>query len=178
MLKIGPLSSSLSFIFPLGWLCVRKQVLLVGSSEQSPHVTALCTLASILEGELNATVHLSLWAQSSQTEAGAQKGLADLGPLPWLYGQWEAVSKAQGRVLIVWSPEAKEIYKKWKEERTNMDKRERNPELVLWTYLVCIESVIQNYSDRILRHPSHDHMTSYDYGITSSRLICKELKKD
>lgn len=101
---------------------------MVGSSEQSPHITAVCTLASILQVELNATVHMSLWAQSSQTQAGARTGVADLGPLPWLYGQWEAVSKAQGRVLIVWSPEAKEVYKKWKEERTNMDKNERKGE--------------------------------------------------
>lgn len=113
------------FPISLGWLCVQKPVLLVCSSEQSAHVSAVCALASMLQGELSATVHMALWAQSSQTQAGTQTRVADLGPLPWLYGQWEAVRKAQGKMLIVWSPEAKVTYEKWREERTNMDENER-----------------------------------------------------
>ncbi|XP_040009991.1 uncharacterized protein LOC120804548 [Xiphias gladius] len=108
-----------------GRLYVQKPVLLVCSSEQSAHVSAACALASILQGELSATVHMALWAQSSQRQTEARKGVADLGPLPWLYGQWESVCKAQGKVLIIWSPEAKTTYQKWKEERTNVDKNER-----------------------------------------------------
>ncbi|XP_073325483.1 interleukin-17 receptor E [Pagrus major] len=109
-----------------GWLCIQKPVLLVCSSEQSAHVSAVCALASILQGELSATVHLALWALSSQTQTGAGTGVADLGPLPWLYGRWEAVRKAQGKVLIVWSPEAKKSYETWREERVNMGKNERD----------------------------------------------------
>lgn len=101
-------------------------MLVVCSSEQSAHVSAVCALASILQGELSATVHMALWAQSSQTQAGS--GVADLGPLPWLYGQWEAVRKAQGKVLIVWSPEATKAYEKWKEERASVDKNEGEKE--------------------------------------------------
>ncbi|XP_056242002.1 uncharacterized protein LOC130175498 [Seriola aureovittata] len=108
-----------------GWLCVQKPVLLVCSSEQSTHVSAVCALASILQGELSATVHMALWAQSSQTQTGTGTGVADLGPLPWLYGQWETVRKAQGKLLIIWSPEAKTAYEKW---RANVDENERKKE--------------------------------------------------
>lgn len=94
------------------------------SSEQSAHVSAVCALASILQGELSATVHMALWALRSQTQDGAQAGVADLGPLPWMYGQWEAVSEEQGKVLIVWSSEAKKTYEKWKEGRENVNKTE------------------------------------------------------
>ncbi|KAK5863795.1 hypothetical protein PBY51_000797 [Eleginops maclovinus] len=110
-----------------GWLCIREPVLLVCSSEQSDHVSAVCALASILQGELSAAVHMALCAQSSQTKNGTESGtgVADLGPLPWLYGQWEAMRKAQGQVLIIWSPEATKTYEKWREERANMHKSER-----------------------------------------------------
>uniref|UniRef100_UPI0037E85499 interleukin-17 receptor C n=1 Tax=Semicossyphus pulcher TaxID=241346 RepID=UPI0037E85499 len=101
-----------------GWFCIQKPVLLVCSSEQSAHVSAVCALASMLQGELSATVNMALWAQSSQTHAG----VADLGPLPWLYGQWEAVRKAQGKMLIIWSSGAQKTYETWREERTNMGK--------------------------------------------------------
>lgn len=103
-------------------------MLLVCSSEQSAHVSAVCALASILQGELHATVQMALWAQTSQKQTGSGTGLADVGPLPWLYGQWENMRKAQGKVLIVWSPEAKTAYQKWKEERANMDQKERKHE--------------------------------------------------
>ncbi|KAK5894900.1 hypothetical protein CesoFtcFv8_011544 [Champsocephalus esox] len=111
-----------------GWLCIREPVLLVCSSEQSAHVSAVCALASILQGELSASVHMALWAQSSQTKNGTEPGtgVADLGPLPWLYGQWEAMREAQGKVLIIWSPEATETYEKWREERANVQRSKRN----------------------------------------------------
>lgn len=108
----------------LGCLCIQKPVLLVCSSEQSAHVSAVCALASILQGELSATVRTALWALRSQTQDGAQAGVDDLGPLPWLYGQWEAVRKEQGQVLIVWSSEAKKTYEKWKEGRESLTKTE------------------------------------------------------
>lgn len=98
--------------------------MLVCSSEQSAHISAVCALASILQAELSATVHLPLWALGSQTQTGAGTGVADLGPLPWLYGRWEAVRKAQGKVLIVWSPEAKKSYERWREDRLNLGKNE------------------------------------------------------
>ncbi|KAF7664847.1 hypothetical protein LDENG_00161770 [Lucifuga dentata] len=111
-----------------GWLCIQKPVLLVCSSEQSAHVSAACALASILQGELCATVRMALWAQNSQKEAGVRTGVADLGPLPWLYGQWESVCKVQGKVLIIWSPEAKISYKKWREERIKNTRNEKKKE--------------------------------------------------
>lgn len=111
----------------LGWLYIQKPVLLVCSSEQSAHVSAVCALASILQEELSATVHMALCAQS-KGRLGAGTGVADLGPLPWLYGHWEVMRKAQGKVLIIWSPEAKQTYEKWKEERSNTGKNERKKE--------------------------------------------------
>ncbi|KAM4610497.1 interleukin-17 receptor E [Polymixia lowei] len=111
-----------------GWLAVQKPVLLVCSSERSSHVSAVCALASILQGELCAMVRMALWAQSSERKAGARTGVADLGPIPWLYGQWEAVRKEEGKVLIIWSPEAKTSYEKWREERVEIGKNERKKE--------------------------------------------------
>ncbi|XP_041861048.1 interleukin-17 receptor E isoform X2 [Melanotaenia boesemani] len=109
-----------------GWLTIQKPLLLVCSSDESTHVTATSALASLLQGELGATVHTALWAQNSQRQAGGGAGVADLGPLPWLYGQWEAVCKAHGKVLIIWSPEAKRTYEKCQVVRAKMGKNERN----------------------------------------------------
>ncbi|XP_047429530.1 LOW QUALITY PROTEIN: uncharacterized protein LOC124998929 [Mugil cephalus] len=106
-----------------GGLYVQKPLLLVCSSDQSAHVSAVCAFASILKGELGATVHTALWAQTSQSQGGT--AVADLGPLPWLYGRWEAVRRAQGKMLIMWSPEAKKTYESWKEERSSKDKRNK-----------------------------------------------------
>uniref|UniRef100_A0A8C3AEW5 Interleukin 17 receptor E n=1 Tax=Cyclopterus lumpus TaxID=8103 RepID=A0A8C3AEW5_CYCLU len=119
---LGILTQRLAKIGAAGWLCIQEPVLLVCTSERSAHISAVCSLASILQGELGAKVHLALWAQSSQTQAGT--GVADLGPLPWLYGRWEAVREARGKALIVWSPDATRTYVKWREERARMDQNE------------------------------------------------------
>lgn len=87
-------------------------------------MAATSALASMLEGELSATVHTALWASTSKSQDGVRTGVADIGPLPWLYGQWEAVRDAQGKVLIVWSPEAKAAYEKWKQETLAGDENE------------------------------------------------------
>uniref|UniRef100_A0A4W5LDR1 SEFIR domain-containing protein n=1 Tax=Hucho hucho TaxID=62062 RepID=A0A4W5LDR1_9TELE len=112
-----------------GWLFIQRPVLLVCSSEQSAHVSAVCALASFLQGELCAEVRMALWTQSSIGACpGAVErswaGVAELGPVPWLYGQWEAVREAGGQVLIVWSAVAKESYRSWREERKGGDRRE------------------------------------------------------
>lgn len=103
---------------------IQRPVLLVCSSDQSIHISAVCALASILQGELGATVHTAMWQQNSQRQAGNGASVADLGPIPWLYGQWDAVCKAQGKVLIFWSPEAKRSYERWKLKGGSMDKNE------------------------------------------------------
>ncbi|XP_031649781.1 uncharacterized protein LOC109907747 isoform X2 [Oncorhynchus kisutch] len=112
-----------------GWLFIQRPVLLVCSSELSTHVSPVCALASILQGELCADVRMALWAQISNGNGpGAMErsgaGVAELGPVPWMYGQWEAVREAGGRVLIIWSPEAKESYKSWREERDGGNRRD------------------------------------------------------
>ncbi|XP_030589886.1 interleukin-17 receptor E [Archocentrus centrarchus] len=111
-----------------GWLYIQRPLLLVCSSDQSDHISAVCALASILQEELGAAVRTALWAQSSQSQDGSGPGVADLGPLPWLYGQWDAVCKEQGKVLVIWSPEAKKIYEKRREARASTDKSERKEE--------------------------------------------------
>ncbi|XP_056448889.1 uncharacterized protein LOC130384620 isoform X2 [Gadus chalcogrammus] len=110
-----------------GWLSIHKPVLLVCSSGQPAHVSAACALASILQGELCAAVRMALWSQSSdrQAGAGAGSGVADLGPLPWLYGEWDAVQQAQGKLLVVWSPEAKRVFERTTEQETQTERRKR-----------------------------------------------------
>ncbi|CAL8367669.1 unnamed protein product [Lota lota] len=119
-----------------GWLSIHKPVLLVCSSGQPAHVSAVCALASILQGELCAAVRMALWSQSSDRQSGAGagageagpaagNGVADLGPLPWLYGEWDAVQRAQGKVLVVWSPEAKKVFDRTTEQKTQTERRER-----------------------------------------------------
>lgn len=86
-------------------------------------MAATCALASMLEGELSATVHTALWASTSKSRGAVRTGVADVGPLPWLYGQWESVRDSQGKVLIVWSPEAGAAYEKWKRETLAEDEK-------------------------------------------------------
>ncbi|KAK0133363.1 Interleukin-17 receptor E [Merluccius polli] len=116
-----------------GWLSTHKPVLLVCSSGQPAHVSAVCALASILQGELCAAVRMALWSQSSERKSGAGagaggpapgNGVADMGPLPWLYGEWDAVQRAQGKVLVVWSHEAKQVYETMRGQKTERRKRE------------------------------------------------------
>ncbi|XP_052461217.1 interleukin-17 receptor E [Carassius gibelio] len=78
----------------------RRPVLLVCSSDDAAHISAVCSLASVLQGELSMDVRLAQWASS----------LAQLGPVPWLYGQCQAVQKAGGLVLIAWSPDALQAF--------------------------------------------------------------------
>uniref|UniRef100_A0A8C2L7W3 SEFIR domain-containing protein n=1 Tax=Cyprinus carpio TaxID=7962 RepID=A0A8C2L7W3_CYPCA len=78
----------------------RRPVLLVCSSDDAAHVAAVCSLASGLQGELLMDVRLAQWGSS----------LAQLGPVPWLYGQCQAVQKAGGLVLIAWSPDAHQAF--------------------------------------------------------------------
>ncbi|XP_042585004.1 interleukin-17 receptor E-like isoform X1 [Cyprinus carpio] len=78
----------------------RRPVLLVCSSDDAAHIAAVCSLASGLQGELLMDVRLAQWASS----------LAQLGPVPWLYGQCQAVQKAGGLVLIAWSPDAHQAF--------------------------------------------------------------------
>ncbi|MBN3326453.1 I17RE protein, partial [Atractosteus spatula] len=109
------LSFSTTLLLFLGYLGIRKRlsgpvwqhkpVLLVSSSDSEPQVSAVCALASLLQRELCCEVQLSHWAQGE---------LAQLGPVPWLYGQREAVRRAEGRVLIAWSPEGREVYQRWR----------------------------------------------------------------
>lgn len=117
-----------------GWLSIHKPLLLVCSSGQPAHVSAVCALASILQGELCAAVRMALWSQSSERQSGAGagagrpmpgNGVADLGPLPWLYGEWDAVQRAQGKVLVVWSPEAKKVFERTREQTTEAERRKR-----------------------------------------------------
>lgn len=62
-------------------------------------------------------VRLAQWMQCHPQCSPAQ-----LGPVPWLYGQCQAVQKAGGLVLIAWSPDAYRAYLRWR-------KSERKAEL-------------------------------------------------
>ncbi|XP_022526491.2 interleukin-17 receptor E [Astyanax mexicanus] len=95
------------------WRCAeRKPVLLVCSSEDVDHVAAMCALASGLQEELRIDVRLAQWALCS-----TRASLAQLGPAPWLYGQWQEVQQAGGVVLLAWSLEAQQAFLRWRELR-------------------------------------------------------------
>ncbi|XP_051524732.1 interleukin-17 receptor E-like [Myxocyprinus asiaticus] len=91
----------------------RRPLLLVCSSDNTAHVTAVCSLASGLQGELFMDVRLAQWAQCR-----SQSSLAQLGPVPWLFGQCHAVQKAGGVVLIAWSPDAHQAYLRWQKSNS------------------------------------------------------------
>ncbi|XP_060737855.1 interleukin-17 receptor E isoform X2 [Tachysurus vachellii] len=88
----------------------RKPVLLVCSSDESSHISAVCALAYGLQEELHMDVRLAQWAQCS-----TQTSLAQLGPAPWLYGQCQQVHSVGGMVLIAWSPKAQQTFLQWRE---------------------------------------------------------------
>ncbi|KAF4070640.1 hypothetical protein AMELA_G00287670 [Ameiurus melas] len=88
----------------------RKPILLVCSSDDTSHVSAVCALAYGLQEELRLDVRLAQWAQ-----CGTQTSLAQLGPAPWLYGQCQQVHSVGGMVLIAWSPKAQQTFLKWRE---------------------------------------------------------------
>ncbi|XP_076859227.1 interleukin-17 receptor E isoform X2 [Brachyhypopomus gauderio] len=88
----------------------RKPVLLVCSSDDVAHVAAVCALASGLQEELCVDVRLAHW-----THCSTQASLARLGPVPWLYGQCQAVQQAGGVVLVAWSADALRAFLRWRE---------------------------------------------------------------
>lgn len=55
-------------------------------------------------------VRLAQWAHCS-----TQTSLAQLGPIPWLYGQCQQVHSVGGMVLIAWSPKAQQTFLRWRE---------------------------------------------------------------
>ncbi|TRY58811.1 hypothetical protein DNTS_022324 [Danionella cerebrum] len=84
-------------------------VLLVSSSCSSVHLATVSALASTLQLELGLDVRFAQWAQRNPSQAT----LSELGPVPWLHGQIRSVRAAGGTVLIIWSPEAQGLYKRW-----------------------------------------------------------------
>ncbi|MGL6081203.1 MAG: SEFIR domain-containing protein [Gammaproteobacteria bacterium] len=77
----------------------RKPVLLVCSSDETSHISAVCALASGLQEELRMDVRLAQWAHCSTLTS-----LAQLGAAPWIHGQWQQLQILGGMVLIVLSP--------------------------------------------------------------------------
>lgn len=57
-------------------------------------------------------VRLAQWAHCS-----TQTSLAQLGPVPWLYGQCQQVHSVGGMVLIAWSPKAQQTFLRWRERQ-------------------------------------------------------------
>ncbi|KAI4894074.1 hypothetical protein NFI96_032948 [Prochilodus magdalenae] len=92
----------------------RKPVLLVSSSDDAVHV---CALASGLQEELRMDVRLPQWAYCS-----TQASLAELGPVPWVYGQCQEVQQAGGVVLLVWNLEAQQAFFQWKDREGKREK--------------------------------------------------------
>ncbi|CAL9702588.1 unnamed protein product [Knipowitschia caucasica] len=121
-----------------GWLYIQRPILLVCTSEDAIHISTVCSLASILQGELDATVHLALWGQRGTR-------VVDVGPQPWLYGQWDTVIKAQGIILIMWSLNAKMTYKQW------------------WSERDCIKSSHQKDFTSLMHHKIEDSILTEKY---------------
>lgn len=72
--------------------------MLVSSSDEETHVSAVLALASGLESELRCSVRLALW-----DHCASQDSIAQLGPVPWLHAQCQAVLQTGGMILIAWS---------------------------------------------------------------------------
>ncbi|XP_053360017.1 interleukin-17 receptor E isoform X2 [Clarias gariepinus] len=98
----------------------RKPVLLVCSSDEKSHISAMCALAHGLQEELRMDVRLAQW-----THCSTQSSLAQLGPAPWLYGQCQQVHSVGGMVLIAWSAKAQHSFLRWR-ERENAEKVKKN----------------------------------------------------
>ncbi|XP_057211899.1 interleukin-17 receptor C isoform X2 [Triplophysa rosa] len=101
------------------WRCAeRRPLLLVCSSDDTAHITAVCSLASGLQDELFMDVRLAQWSHCR-----SQPSLAQLGPQPWLYGQCQAMQKAGGAILIAWSLDAHHSYLRWRKSHSLLEKK-------------------------------------------------------
>lgn len=104
--------------------------MLVSSSDEAAHVSAILALASGLEAELRCSVRLALWDHCT-----SQDSIAHLGPVPWLHTQCQAVLQTGGVILIAWSSgvslENSELYEKYdyEEDRDNILKGEKDTEM-------------------------------------------------
>ncbi|XP_041954159.1 interleukin-17 receptor E [Alosa sapidissima] len=107
-------------------LVSSRPVLLVSSSDETSHVSAVLALASGLEAELNCSVRLALW-----DHCASQDSVAHLGPVPWLHTQWQAVLQTGGVILIAWSSSASGAYNFTGErgETEDGNKKNRHPYL-------------------------------------------------
>lgn len=94
-------------------------MLLVCSSDDTPHISTVCALASVLHEELHVDVRLAQWAHCS-----TQTSLAHLGPVPWLYGQCQLVQREGGKVLVAWSPQGQQAFLKWMDQERGQNKKE------------------------------------------------------
>ncbi|XP_031422665.1 interleukin-17 receptor E isoform X2 [Clupea harengus] len=88
----------------------NRPVLLVSSSDDASHISAVLALASGLQAELHCSVRLALW-----DHCASQDSIAHLGPVPWLHAQCHTVLQTGGMVLIAWSSSASGTWK-WKGE--------------------------------------------------------------
>ncbi|KAK1158667.1 interleukin-17 receptor E [Acipenser oxyrinchus oxyrinchus] len=130
-----------------GSLWTRTPVLLLYTADSEEHVSLVCALASLLQGELCCEVHLDLWDSS---------GLGGLGPVPWLYSQREAVWREEGRVLLLWSRGGRELYESWKRGeqqrqqqpadllRNTAPKTQADPHGIFQTALACLHSDVES----------------------------------
>ncbi|XP_041130766.1 interleukin-17 receptor E-like isoform X2 [Polyodon spathula] len=126
-----------------GSLWTRTPVLLLYTADSEEHVSLVCALASLLQGELCCEVHLDLWDSS---------GLGGLGPVPWLYSQREAVWREEGRVLLLWSRGGKELYESWKRGkqqpadllRNMAPKTQADPHGIFQAALACLHSDVES----------------------------------
>lgn len=108
-----------------------RPVLLVSSSDEAAHVSAVLALASGLEAELRCSVRLALW-----DHCASQDSIAHLGPVPWLHAQCQAVLQTEGVILITWSlgaslenNELHEIYDNEAKQRDNILKGDKDTEI-------------------------------------------------
>ncbi|XP_062396838.1 interleukin-17 receptor E [Sardina pilchardus] len=98
-----------------------RPVLLISSSDEASHVSAVLALASGLEAELRCSVRLALW-----DHCASQDSVAHLGPVPWLHTQWQAVLQNGGVILIAWSASVSDAYRFTGERGDTNDGREKN----------------------------------------------------
>ncbi|XP_028680387.1 interleukin-17 receptor E isoform X2 [Erpetoichthys calabaricus] len=144
LLMIGVIMILIGFLFSYAWIqsylsatnWTDIPLLLVYSADSEEYVSLICTLASLLREQFCCQVRLDCWDHA---------GLAQLGPLPWLYRQQQVIKNQHGRILLVWSQGSQTLYENWKKSSRYLEWPVAGLDtgVIFQAALACIHSDLQ-----------------------------------